>query len=275
MALAAMGGPLNFGGSYSATAAPTGGQGAFGAVPGQIGLPPSLYSQALGAVPGLNQNAQKASSDVQSLLQGEVSPDTQDYISRLIAAKGVTTGVAGTEFNQADLVKSLGLTSEQLQLSGLGAYNQLLTSVGQLQESPELMANIAERNAMMAAAPDPTAAHDQLLRDLEQGLGLGMDPVTGGYGSYHTLGPAAGTGGFGLGGSTDLNGNPYSSWMEGGGGGNDYALVGGPGTITSQLYGPNGTLMTGPGSTTVSPLTSGGGGWFDSTDYSDAANAPV
>jgi len=257
MAELALGGPMAGSTAYNINPTPQAGSGPFGSVPGQIGLPSSLYAQSLAAVPGLNQNAQKASSDVQSLLEGQVSPDTQDYISRLIAAKGVTTGVAGTPFNTADLVKSLGLTSEQLMTSGLGAYNQLLSTVGGLQLSPELQSNIAERNAMMAAAPNPTAAHDQLLRDFENSFGLGMDPNTGGYGSTHILGPSGGTGGFGLGGGGDLFGNSFASWMEGGGGGNDYAMVGGPGTITSQLYGPNGQLMTGPASTTISPLNSG------------------
>ena len=104
-ALAASTAPLSAG-PFNVYPTATRGRGAYGEVPGQTGLPPSQYQQALMQVPGLAGNAAKASSDVQSLLEGQVSPDTQDYIQRLIAAKGVSTGVEGTPFNTADLVKS-------------------------------------------------------------------------------------------------------------------------------------------------------------------------
>lgn len=188
----AIGAP-GFSGTYNVNAAPTSGQGAYGKVPGQIGLPPSLYQQALTNVPGLSLNASTASGDVQNLLSGNLSQGTQNYISRLVAAKGVNSGMPGSQFNTADLVTSLGLTSEQLVNSGLSAYNSLLSTVGGLQESPELMSNIADRNATLAAAPDPQQASEQLIKDLQNEFGFagfgGQSPA--GYGSTHILGPKA------------------------------------------------------------------------------------
>lgn len=211
---------------------PTGGQGAFGKVPGQTGLPPSNYQQALTQIPGLNQNAATASSDVQSLLQGQLSPDTSDYIKRLVAAKGVSTGVEGSAFNTADLVKSLGLTSEQLMTSGLGAYNSLLNTVGQLQENPGLMSEISQQNAALAAAPDPTAVHNQMLQDLMNEFGMGNNPSggTGGYGSVHTLGPKPTYGG-----GPGVGASPFAGGLSG----NDIAQVGGPLSPSPGVAGGN------------------------------------
>lgn len=177
------------GGGFNVYPSPTSGQGAFGKVPGATGLPPSNYQQALSSVPGLGQNAATASSDVQSLLQGQVAPDTSDYIKRLVATQGVATGVPGSGLNTADLVKSLGLTSEQLMTSGLGAYNSLLNTVGGLQESPGLMSEIAQQNAALGAAPDPTQVHAQMLRDLENMYGFTNTNPAGGTGGTHILGP--------------------------------------------------------------------------------------
>lgn len=171
---------------------PQPGQGAYGKVPGPTGLPPSLYQQALAQVPGLGQNAATASNATQSLLTGQVSPDTESYIDRLIAAKGVSSGVPGSPFNTADLVKSLGLTSEQLVTSGLQAFDNLLNTVGGLQLNPALEAEISQSNAQLGAAPDPQAAANrelQTLTDFYNRFSAGPSGGTGGFGQTNLLGP--------------------------------------------------------------------------------------
>lgn len=268
-------------GGFNAYPSPTGGQGAFGKVPGQIGLPPSLYSQANAAVPGLTPNAAQASTDVQSLLQGQLAPDTEDYIKRLVAAKGVSTGVEGSQFNTADLIKSLGLTSEQLVTSGLGAYNSLLNTVGGLQENPALQAEIAQSNAMLGAAPDPAAVHQQMLEDLQNEFNLGQfNPAAGsGWGSTHILGPAPTFGGGG-----GVGSSPFSTGLSS----NDIALVGGPtGTPTTPTantwqdylqrtlggYGLGNPLPAGGAGTGLyDPTTLTGNNLYGDTDYTDVAN---
>ena len=269
MALSTLGGTGSIGGGYGGTGfsaypTPMTGQGAFGKVPGPINLPPSLYAQANTALPGLAGNAATASSDVQSLLQGQVSPDTADYIRNLTAAKGVSSGVAGTPFNTADLVKSLGLTSEQLVTSGLGAYNQLLQTVGGLQENPSLMADIGQSNAALGAAPDPSAVHAQMLRDLENEFNMGnfyRNPA----GGTHILGPAPTFGGGpGVGGglsASDLN-TPTS--VGGYTGPQDTSL-------TSSNLSWNDYLRNTFGTSSPAGI---GNSLYGGTDYSQSENAP-
>jgi hypothetical protein len=176
---------------------------------------------------------------VQSLLQGEVSPDTENYISRLIAAKGVSTGVEGTPFNTADLVRSLGLTSEQLMTSGLGAYNSLLNSIGSLQEQPGLMAEIGQSNAQLAAAPDPQQAVEQLIRTMQNEFGLGMDNPAGGTGTYHTLGPKLPGVSYPGGGPIGSPDNPFGPISN-----IDAVLTGGPGFNTPPAPGQTSTASS-------------------------------
>lgn len=286
-ALAGSTGGYGGGGGFSAYAPPTGGQGAFGKVPGQTGIPPSLYQQALGNVPGLGQNAGTASSDIQAMLQGQLAPDTEKYIDRLVAAKGVNQGTNSSPFNTADLIYSLGLTSEQQVMSGLGAYNNLLNTVGQLQENPALMSEIAQQNAMLGAAPDPTAAHNQILQDLQDEFSrFSGNPAgsTGGWGKTTLLGPTPGAGGGGGGNWWDSNpwGSDNTPVFVGGGPGvgasastplqnntwQDYLKS----TFGGANYGYQ--PASGTGMYDQSSLESANSLYGDTTDYSQAENAP-
>lgn len=181
---------LGYNYGYNVNPSPQGGQGAFGKVPGPIGVPPSQWQQALQSVPGLGGNANTASSAIQSMLQGQLSPDTVSQIEEQAAARGVSSGVPGSPFNTADLIRSLGLNSEALTQAGLGAFGSLAGTIGGLQESPALMADIAERNATLSAAPDPLSAFNEMENLFQRGIGLGTPSGNhGGYGSTSILGP--------------------------------------------------------------------------------------
>lgn len=182
----------NFGYNYGYNSNPSfqAGNGAYGKVPGPIGVPPSQWSEALAAVPGLGGNANTASSAIQSMLQGQLTPDEIAQDQQHAAAAGVSSGVPNSPFNTADLIRSLDLNSHQLVQQGLGDFNSLAGTVGGMQLNPSLLTDIAERNALYAAAPDPQAAAQELHRLYEEGIGQGRPAgPTGGWGSTNILGP--------------------------------------------------------------------------------------
>jgi hypothetical protein len=76
------------------------------------------------------------------------------------------------------LLKTLGLTQEELQQAGSTNLNSFLSTSGQQQQSPQLMAEIASSNATNAAAPNPTLWNEEQIA-LHQGSGGGGG---GGYG---------------------------------------------------------------------------------------------
>jgi hypothetical protein len=143
---------------YSVGAAPTRGQGAFGAVPGQIGVPPSTYTQTTNAIPSLGPAGNAAGTAIQNQIAGKLSPATLAALRDAAATYGVSTGVPGSQFQNYDWLQSLGLNTENQVNTGIGNYNKTLTTVAGTQTDPNLAASIADRNATYAAAPDPAAA---------------------------------------------------------------------------------------------------------------------
>lgn len=223
----------NFGYNYGYNSNPSfqAGNGAYGKVPGPIGVPPSQWSEALAAVPGLGGNANTASSAIQSMLQGQLTPDEIAQDQQHAAAAGVSSGVPNSPFNTADLIRSLDLNSHQLVQQGLGDFNSLAGTVGGMQLNPSLLTDIAERNALYAAAPDPQAAAQELHRLYEEGIGEG-NPAgkTGGWGSTNILGPKTTYGGGpGIGGSPfGGSASPFDQSAAGTG-----VFTGGPGFNTA------------------------------------------
>jgi hypothetical protein len=198
------------GGSYSATPAPQGGQGAYGRVPGDVAVPPSLWQQATSAIPGLGGLTGQASQNIMNELQGQLSPETIKMIQDHAASFGVASGMPGSGLEINTGLRSLGLTSEQLQQQGLQNYLSTIQGVGGLQQNPALMAQIATQNAVWNSAPDPAQAagalENQYLRNLQAGYDLSQryapgtapvhsrGPIT--LGPAPSYGPAGGTGSF-------------------------------------------------------------------------------
>lgn len=188
------GGPINF----NLNPQPQGGSGTFGAVPGAIGAPPSIWEQTQ-AIPGMSNLTGQNTSLIGSQMNGNLSPSTIGSLTDSAAARGVQLGQGGsTGLTNEILLKTLGITHEQLQQQGQQNYLSFLGTSGQQQQNPQLLAEIASRNATMAAAPNPTAA-SQYLMGLSRGSGGGSRIPNyanilgggggsgGGYGGYGNL----------------------------------------------------------------------------------------
>lgn len=195
------GGPINF----NLNPQPQSGSGTFGAVPGAIGAPPSLWDETNANVPGMAGITGQTSSLIGSQLNGNLSASTIGNLTDAAAARGVSLGQGGsTGLTNEILLKTLGMTHEQLQQQGVGNYLNFLGQTSSLQQKPDLLAEIASRNATMAAAPNPTLA-SQYLMGLSRGNGTtGRSPLNlsslynnGGYTSGTGTGGGGGYGGYG------------------------------------------------------------------------------
>ena len=222
--------------NYGISPAPTQGQGAYGLVPGQIGIPPSTYSQTLGALPGLGAAGTQATSNIMNELQGQISPQALRNIQDAAARFGVSSGMPGSNAIPGTLAMNANLlgnyrTTEQLQQQGQQDYRNLLGAVGQQQINPALAAEIAAANAQLRAAPDPQKAAEQQLANYWAALGatrgLGLQGARG-FSSIGS-GPSGGTGsyaapfdpsqyGFGFGTQGPQGGTVPNYGQSGGGG---------------------------------------------------------
>lgn len=174
---------------YNANPGPQGGQGPYGAVPGAIGLPSP--AKDLGAVyPNLTGTTSKASSDILSELSGELSPETRNNIQNQAAQFGVSSGMPLSGLSRNSQLESLGLTTEQLQHQGLGDFLSGSEGISKTQTlDPALQAQIASRNALFRAAPNPGAANNQAQSLFQQLLAQTRGGQGGGR-STASLGPA-------------------------------------------------------------------------------------
>ena|ERR1700677_4074976 len=169
--------------SYNVNPTPQQGQGAYGAVPGAIGLPQNTFQQVNAAVPGAAGNAQAASGVIGSQLAGTLSQGTQNLLQDKSAAYGVNIGQpggqAGNTLSLQNFLGSIGLTSENLANQGVGNYLSFLGGVGAQQTSPGLAVDVATQNALDAAAPNPAAAAQQQQNFFEQYMSQMMNPAGG------------------------------------------------------------------------------------------------
>jgi hypothetical protein len=167
-------------GTYNPSPSPRTGQGAYGLVPGAIGLPnPSADLSAV--YPNLTgQNAQ-LSKNIMGELSGELSPETIKTIQDQAARFGVMSGSPLSGFAGAAGLKNLGLSVEQQQKGGLADYLNAITGISKTQTvSPELQTETALQNSVFNAAPDPAMAAAQQQKLLDKYL-------------QETRGPAGGT----------------------------------------------------------------------------------
>lgn len=143
---------------FTATPDPQSGTGAFGLVPGPIGVP-QPYNDLSAAYPNLSGTNTATSSALLSRLRGELSPGAQSAISDAAATYGQTSGMPGSGIVQNRNLRDIGLTSEQVQQSALQEYPSIMSSVSGTQTvNPALQAEIAGTNATNAAAPNPSSA---------------------------------------------------------------------------------------------------------------------
>lgn len=191
-------------GSYNISPGAVGGQGPYGAVPGNIGIPPSPYQQTTSLAPNLGAPAVgQLSNNILSELQGQISPQALKNMQDQAARFGISSGMPGSNAYLGSLANNknlLGniLTTEQLQHQGAQDYLAAITGIGSQQINPALAAEIAAHNAQLNAAPDPTQAAQRQLQNYYAALNAARGPAGpsagGGYGS-----PAGGTGQLGSG----------------------------------------------------------------------------
>ncbi len=170
-------------GAPTAPAAPT-------STPGMFGATPTQGQGAFGLVPGQIQVPAQAEQNIQNDLSGLVSPEIMSRLQNQAARFGVTSGmpVSGLQWNSY-LHDYLG-AGQAAQQRGFENYKSLLP--------------LAERNAELAAAPDPTQRaqteqsfaqqmFDKYLSALRGPAGGTGNYRGGGGGNAGGVNPAAGT----------------------------------------------------------------------------------
>lgn len=184
------------GSGYPLNPGPTGGVGAFGAVPGAVGLP-NPYKDLGGVVPGLPGLNAGASGVIGNELGGILSPQTQMAMQDLEARMAQQSGMPGTNMRAGTLggnrsARDLGLTIEQLQRQGLQDYNATIPTISRTQTvDPSQQIGLAQWNAINRSAPDPTLAANYSKYLFDQYLAQMRGP---GRGTSGGGGPAGGTG---------------------------------------------------------------------------------
>lgn len=198
-------GPLG----YNITPAPTGGSNtAEGLVPGPIGVPPNRYQGITNIYPTAGPAGQKAFDVISSELAGELGPETEAALWDTANRWGVAAGMPATNIPggapnlwRNKFMGNVAGAIEALKRQGLTDYNSLVTALSPLVDDPALVAEIANRNADRAAAPNPAMAR-QLLQDLfGQGQGQGFGNTMGlrynypqaGFGNWGVSTPSAAT----------------------------------------------------------------------------------
>ncbi len=182
---------FSYAGSYNINPSPQGGAGPYGAVPGPIGIPPSIYSQVQQQYPNLGNVNKQAFDFASGELAGQMSPETLSAIQNANAAWGVGAGMPNTgpgSITGNRELRNIGLNVEQVQHQGATDYASLLQSIGSTQTNPNLAAEIAASNAQLAAAPNPAQAaaalEAQFLQNLQKEYGLIQGGPSRGTGQY-------------------------------------------------------------------------------------------
>lgn len=170
---------------YDAAPLPRSGTNPYGYIPGNIGLPDPAADLAR-VYPNLGPTNAAVSGNIMAELQGQLSPGTIRQLQDAAATFGVQSGMPGSQFQGYSGLRNLGLASEQLSQRGLADYNAATQGISQTQTvNPALQAQIAETNAINAAAPDPTLAAQEEQRKFDEYLSMLMGAGGGG--------PAGGT----------------------------------------------------------------------------------
>jgi hypothetical protein len=211
--------------NYNVSPAPTTGQGAFGEVPGQTALPPSIWDQLNSNIPGYGAMTTSATGDIQSQLNGTLSPSTMSNIGNYAASRGVSLGQPNSPMSNEIGMNVTGTTTEGLEQQGLGNYNTFTGTAGSEQQNPALMADISQSNAVLGSAPDPSAAaaysqslYDEYMAKMNPAGGTGGFSMTGNPQGNYSQFPMFGGGGAGAYGSINYGGggSPYSVYNTGG-----------------------------------------------------------
>jgi len=176
---------------FNLNALPRTGQGPFGLVPGNIGLP-SPYQDIAGVFPNLSGNLGALSGNISSDLAGELDPQTIAMLQNTAAQFGIGAGVPLSPFSGSRGLRHLGLTAEhQRQQGAQNLLSGLPTIANTLTVKPETQLEVANRNAVLNAAPDPEKAAREAQRLFE----LYLSRLGGGRQGGMSFGGGGGGGG--------------------------------------------------------------------------------
>jgi hypothetical protein len=202
-------------GGYITTPTPQYGSGAYGAVPGAVGIPPSIYSQIGTIDPNLADQTGTANTTILNELQGQLSPETIASIQQHAGQFGASSGMPGSQFAGNYGQMQLGQSVEKQQQQGLSDYLKMLQGTGATLTPQQLAAQIASSNATLASAPNPTAAANQQMTDWQTKFNAAAGGGAGGVRAPNPAGgggsPMAGSTGAFAGGGAATAYDPYAT----------------------------------------------------------------
>ncbi len=185
------------GGPFTVNPGTQPGVGPYGTVPGPIGVPPSTYEGAQSIYPGLAGLTATAGGNIAHELAGDFSPQTENALWDTANKFGVASGMPGAGLWSNRFMGNVAGAKEKLQAQGQGDYNNFLASLAKNTNDPNLLAQIAARNATMAAAPNPQDAANALSlayqRAMMNNLNNARGPAGGTANPYLNKSPAGGT----------------------------------------------------------------------------------
>lgn len=126
-----------------------------------------MFGQYTGRLPGYSDLAAASSGNIAAQLRGELPQDVINLIGQQAAERGIGAGVSGSQFSNADYLRSLGLTSLAQKQAGETAFTG---AMGRLQgiptfdpstmfTRPEDVYGAGLQRNIFASAPLPSAAN--------------------------------------------------------------------------------------------------------------------
>lgn len=124
------------------------------------------FSEYTGRLPGYSDMSATSSGNIQAQLRGELPADVVNLIGQQAAERGVGGGVSGSQFSNADYLRSLGLTSlgqkEKGEASFTGAMDRLkgipTFDPTSMFTKPEDVYGAGLQSSIFKSAPVPGAA---------------------------------------------------------------------------------------------------------------------
>lgn len=180
--------------AFNLNPSPQRGQGAYGAVPGALGIPSSRFEQVSNVL-----NTRAASPLISENLLRDLSGDIDlESLQNDAARFGVETGMprvgggSGPSFTDVRLLNLSDRERRAIRRQGLQDYLQAVQGTASLLDDPNLSANIAEQNAVWASAPNPELAAKEQMRLWQQqfdALARGAGAGSGRSLNWTQLGP--------------------------------------------------------------------------------------
>ncbi len=185
------------GGAFTLNPGTQPGVGPYGTVPGPIAKPPSLYQGAQSIYPGLAGLTATAGGNIAHELAGDFSPQTENALWDTANRFGVASGMPGAGLWSNRFMGNVAGAKEKLQQQGQQDYGAFLGNLAKTTDDPNLLAQIAARNATMASAPNPEQAAAALAEAYRRAqldaAGRAAGPAGGTANPYFNMSPGGGT----------------------------------------------------------------------------------